>query len=148
MFDGHDSGERCGNWYSWQYSKYLDISPHTPPPPPPYRSNVFTGTHTLDTGIILQLKNKSDSAIPTLPWLGIKNNMAAEYAQSYTFGNSVGLSKYWNISLWREEMGHNPPGGREGGWLPYEQVADARRELLCWPLRGTKKGVVQAFFYP
>ena len=32
--------------------------------------------------------------------------------------------------------------------LPYEKVGDARREFLFWPLRGTKKGVVQAFFDP
>ena len=32
--------------------------------------------------------------------------------------------------------------------LPYEKVGDARREFLFGLLRGTKKGVVQAFFRP
>ena len=35
-----------------------------------------------------------------------------------------------------------------GYGLPYEKVGDSRREFLFWPLRGTKKGVVQAFFDP
>ena len=40
-------------------------------------------------------------------------------------------------------------GGGEGGeGLLYEKVGDARREFSFWPLRGTKKGVVQAFFDP
>ena len=39
-----------------------------------------------------------------------------------------------------------PPGGGGGGGLPYEKVGDARREFWFWPLRGTKKGVAQAFF--
>ena len=34
------------------------------------------------------------------------------------------------------------------GGLPYGKVGDARREFLFWPQRGTKKGVVQAFFDP
>ena len=36
------------------------------------------------------------------------------------------------------EGGHTP--------APYEKVGDARRELFFWPLKCTKKGVVQAFF--
>ena len=46
------------------------------------------------------------------------------------------------------------PGGGEGGeggggeGLLYEKVGDAPREFSFWPLRGTKKGVVQAFFDP
>ena len=32
--------------------------------------------------------------------------------------------------------------------LPHEKVGDARREFVFWPLRGTKRGVVQAFFDP
>ena len=31
------------------------------------------------------------------------------------------------------------------GELPYEKVSDVRWQFLFWPLRGTKKGVVQAF---
>ena len=38
--------------------------------------------------------------------------------------------------------------GGGGGRLPYEKVGDARRECSLWPLRGTKKGVVQAFSTP
>ena len=48
-----------------------------------------------------------------------------------------------------DEWSHCPGGGGGGeGGLPYEKVGDARREILIWPLRGTKKGVVQAFFRP
>ena len=32
--------------------------------------------------------------------------------------------------------------------LPYEKVGDARLVFLFWPLRGTKKGVVQTVFPP
>ena len=39
-------------------------------------------------------------------------------------------------------------GGGGEGELPNEKVGDACREFLFWPLRGTKKSVLQAFFRP
>ena len=41
---------------------------------------------------------------------------------------------------------HCPRGW--GAGTPYEKVGDARRKFLFWPLRGTKKDVVQAFCHP
>ena len=35
-----------------------------------------------------------------------------------------------------------------GGGLPYEKVGDALQEFWVLPVRGTEKGVIQAFFNP